>query len=564
MNQLSGAEALVRMLQLYGVQHIFGLCGDTSLPFYDALYRLDHGIEHVLTRDERSASYMADAYARVTGRVGICEGPSGGGATYLLPGLVEANESSIPVLGITSDVSVTSRGKYPLTELDQEGLYKPITKWNAVVDRADEIPSTVRSAFRAMTTGRTGAAHIGLPYDVQKQPVPPEEIWAQPEHARYPAWRSGPDPDAVKAAADLILSAKNPTFLCGGGVILSGATKEFEALVDLLRAPVAMTVSGHGALSDRHPLALGVVGSNGGVIETRQVLDKADAVVIVGCRAGSTTTEHWKVPRRGIPVVHIDVDPQVISANYKTEVALVSDVKLALLALTKDIAERIGSRPRDCVDGRESVRAAKAVKRERFMKLATSIDTPIRPERIVNTLQNVLPADSIVVADPGTPCPYFSAYFEQVERGRRFITNRAQGALGYSLPAVVGAWYGSPKSRCVAVMGDGSFGFTGGEIETIVRKQIPVMLVVITNGSYGWIKASQRAGYDRRYFSVDFGRVDHASIARAYGIEAWTVEAPEDLEPTMRRALATERPVLVDVIAQPLEEAAAPVSQWMG
>ena len=201
MNSLSGAEAVVRMLDLYGVRHIFGLCGDTSLPFYDALYRMEHGITHVLTRDERSAAYMADGYARVSGRPGVCEGPSGGGATYLLPGLVEANESCSPVLGITSDVPVTSRGRYPLTELDQESLFRPLTKWNTVCDRADQVPQAIRSAFRQMTTGRPGAAHIGLPYDVMKEPVDPAEIWCQAEHDRYPAWRSAADPAAVEAAA---------------------------------------------------------------------------------------------------------------------------------------------------------------------------------------------------------------------------------------------------------------------------------------------------------------------------------------------------------------------------
>jgi thiamine pyrophosphate-dependent acetolactate synthase large subunit-like protein len=171
MDTLTGAEAAVRMLDFYGVRHIFGLCGDTSLPFYDALYRMEHGITHVLTRDERSAAYVADGYARVSGTPGVCEGPSGGGATYLLPGLVEANESSSPVLGITSDVPVLSRGRYPLTELDQEALYRPLTKWNTVCDRADQVPQAIRTAFRYMTTGRPGAAHIGLPYDVLKQPV---------------------------------------------------------------------------------------------------------------------------------------------------------------------------------------------------------------------------------------------------------------------------------------------------------------------------------------------------------------------------------------------------------
>ena len=192
-NELTGAEAMVRMLEAHGVSHVFGLCGDTTLPFYDALYRIGGKLNHVLTRDERSAAYMADGYARVSGRVGVCEGPSGGGATYIAPGLVEANESSVPILAITTDVSTNSQGRYPLTELDQQGLFRPLTKWNAVIPQAELLPRQVRQAFRAMTTGKPGSAHLGLPFDVQKQAVAESEIWAQKELGRYPAWRSGPD-----------------------------------------------------------------------------------------------------------------------------------------------------------------------------------------------------------------------------------------------------------------------------------------------------------------------------------------------------------------------------------
>ena len=162
-NKMNGAEAMVSMLRAHGVRHVFGLCGDTSLPLYDAMLKLDHGITHILTRDERSAAYMADAYSRVTGRPGVCEGPSGGGATYILPGLIEASESSYAVLGITTDISVGTYGRYPLTEVDQEALMRPLTKWNTVIRQAAHIPRMVRMAFRAMTTGRPGAAHLGLP-----------------------------------------------------------------------------------------------------------------------------------------------------------------------------------------------------------------------------------------------------------------------------------------------------------------------------------------------------------------------------------------------------------------
>jgi len=564
MDQLNGAEAVVRMLQLYGVRHIFGLCGDTSLPFYDALYKMEHGITHVLTRDERSAAYMADGYARVSGRPGICEGPSGGGATYLLPGLVEANESCVPVLGITSDVPVLSRGRYPLTELDQDSLYRPLTKWNTVCDRVEQIPQALRSAFREMTTGRPGTAHIGLPFDVMKQNVDPADLWAQHGHERCPAWRYTADAAAIDAAAQALLAARVPVFICGGGVITSGAMDVLEKLVTALDAPVCTTVSGKGSLSEAHPLCAGVVGANGGVIPTRQVVQRADLVVFVGCRAGSTTTEHWKYPSRDIPIVHIDVDPSVISANYNTAHGLVGDARLVLEALLSRVSEAGQRRTTGGSDARAIVARSRQAKFDAFNRLAAESVRPIRPERVLAELQRVLPRDAIVVADPGTPCPYVSAYYELREPGRHFITNRAHGALGYAMSAATGAWFAQPHKKCVALMGDGSFGFSVGELETVVRHKVPLLMIVFSNAAYGWIKASQKASYGRRYFSVDFDRTDHALIARGYGVESWRVEDPDALGAVLREAAEHDGPALVDVIAQSLEEAAAPVLQWMG
>ena len=360
MSSMNGADAMVRMLQLNGVKHIFGLCGDTSLPFYDAMARLDHGIDHVLTRDERSAAYMADAYARVTGRPGICEGPSGGGATYLLPGLVEANESAIPVLGITSDVSVGARGKFPLTELDQQALYQPLTKWNTTIDRVDQIPHAVRSAFRAMVTGRPGATHICLPYDVQKHAIDPSQVWAQPGHDRYPAYRFGPDPAEVERAAAMLAAARCPVIVCGGGVVISGAHTELETLATRLNAPVCLTISGSGSLPGSHPLNAGVIGTNGGVEATRDVIGQADLVLFVGARAGSTTTEHWKMPAREVAILHLDIDPGTIATNYRTDVALVGDARLGLAALADAVHAHSAQRPANAVDGRAVVARSQA------------------------------------------------------------------------------------------------------------------------------------------------------------------------------------------------------------
>lgn len=564
MSKITGAEAFVRMLQLNGVKHIFGLCGDTSLPFYDALARLDHGMDHILTRDERSAGYMADAYARVTGKVGVCEGPSGGGATYLLPALVEANESSVAVLGITSDVSVTSRGKYPLTELDQQGLYAPLTKWNTTIDLASQIPGAVRNAFRAMTTGKPGSAHICLPYDVQKHELDADDVWAQPEHATFPAMRACAAQQDIERAAEKLAAARLPVIICGGGIVLSGATGELEKLAASLNAPVCTTVSGKGALADTHPLNGGVVGSNGGVPATREIVKQADLVLFIGCRAGSTTTEHWKYPGRNTTILHIDNDPMVVGANYRTEVGMVGDALLTLRALNLALEERLTARPADAIDGHAVVAKAREEKFGAFQLLAQSLDTPIKPERVVDALNRLLPREAIVVADPGTPCPYFSAYFNAPQAGRHFITNRAHGALGFAMAAGLGAQVGRPNATVVAAMGDGSFGFTCGELETVARRKIPLKMIVFSNSVYGWIKASQKAGYDERYFSVDFSRTDHARVAEAFGIKAFRVQDPARLDETIKAALAFDGPVLIDVITQQLQDAAAPVSQWMG
>ena len=559
MNALSGAEALVRMLALHGVDHIFGLCGDTSLPFYDALYRLDHPITHVLTRDERSAAYMADAYARVTGKVGVCEGPSGGGATYILPGVVEANESSIPVLALTTDISTTARGHYALTELDQEALFRPLTKWNTVVSQAAELPAAVRAAFTAMTSGRPGAAHIGLPIDVQRAPVDSASVWADPALGSYPAHRTAPAPGAIAAAAEAILAASSPLFICGGGVVIAGAEAELAALATHLDAPVATTISGQGSIGDNHPLAVGVVGSNGGTAPTRDLVEAADLVVFVGCRAGSVTTERWRHPRPGTPIVHIDVDPQAIGANYETRAAVVGDARLALAMLGAAVA----TEPAVTRNTAAAVARARAEKQAAFAELAQSTARPIRPERLVAALQAVLPDEAIVVADPGTPCPYLSAYLDWPRTGRRFITNRAHGALGYALPAAIGAHYGRPAAKVVSVMGDGSFGFACGELETMARLATPITMIVISNSVFGWIKAGQKASFGERYYAVDFSRTDHARVAEAFGVRAWTVEDPAALETTLRAAIETAGPTLVDVICQPLQDARAPVSEWI-
>ncbi len=243
--------------------------------------------------------------------------------------------------------------------------------------------------------------------------------------------------------------------------------------------------------------------------------------------------------------------------NYQVDVPLIGDARLCLSALN------------DALEGyrREAdlswVDAKKREKFDKFEALARSEDTPIKPERVVFELQKNLDRDAIVVADPGTPCPYLSAYYVVKGTGRRYFSNRAHGALGYALAASIGAHFARPKLKTVAVMGDGSFGMCVGELETAVRLRLPITFIVISNAVYGWIKAGQKTGYERRYFSVDFGVTDHAKVAEAFGVKSWRVFEPAQLGKVLKEAISLAQPTLVDIVCQPLHEAKAPVSEWV-
>ena len=545
-NYLTGAEALVKLLEKHEVKYIFGLCGDTTLPFYDALYRLNHSIKHILTRDERSASYMADAYARVTGKVGICEGPSGGGATYIIPGIVEANESSISVIAITSDVPTSSIGHFPLTELNQKELFKPLTKWNEKIDKA----------FEESTSGRPGACHLCFPYDVQKAEVEEEDLWVNKEFTKFPAQPKSPDPQKIDQIIEEILKSKKPMIICGGAIKNSFAEKELQKLVEKINIVLATSVTGKGTLADTHPNCLGVVGSNGGSIYTREITKNSDLVIFIGCRAGSVTTEKWQYPNKQTKIIHIDADPKVIEASYKTHISLIADARLTLIELNKKIKKFN-------FEGKKIVKEVKKNKFKEFNKLCDENKGLIKPERVVKELNNTLPEDAYIVVDPGTPCPYFASYYNFSKSGRYFLTNRAHGALGYSLSASIGVQIGQPKNKVVAIMGDGSFGFTVGELETAMRLKLPIIFIVISNSVYGWIKAGQKSSFNKRYYSVDFTRTDHAKVAAAYGLKTWTVKKPKDLKKIILKALKQKNPCLIDIISQPLQDAKAPVSEWI-
>jgi len=549
------------MLEQLEVEYLFGLCGDTSLPFYDALCSSTEKVRHILTRDERSASYMADAYARFSGKVGVCEGPSGGGATYIVPGVAEANQSSVPLVCITTDIDLRQRERGTLTEVDQDALFRPLTSWTRTVTHGPELAWVVREAFRRAVSGKLGATHVGLPMNAQEAEIQETDVYIDPRYGVYPAGRTAPDPVSVKRAVDLLLTSSNPLLVAGAGVIRSGAWPELLDLTEILACPVATSISGKGALAETHPYSLGVIGSNGGLAYRHEMVGGSDLVFYIGCHTGSVTTNKWTVPKdRSRRIIQLDVEASRIGINYEIAEGIVADAKMGLAAMVEELKDRLGGGKADKKDPQRI-----AAKREAFfsgMEEFGSDAVPIRPERFVAEIQKVLPLDALVITDPGTPTPYMAAYYRLPTAGRVFVAPRAHGALGYALPAVVGAHFARPGCKVVGIMGDGSFAISAGELETIQRLHLPVLLIVLTNSCFGWVKAGQRAS-GSKYFGVDFSTLDHAKVARAYGIEGERVEDPADLARTLRKGLEARGPMLIDVVVQSLQDTRAPVSKWV-
>lgn len=556
------SEAIVAILAESGVEYIFGLPGDTGMDFYDALYHNEGRIQHIMTRDERSASFMADAYARVTGKVGICEGPSGGGATYIVPGVAEAHGSSVPVICLTSDTPVREAGRGVLTELDQPKLFEAVSKWSTRMTTADTAPDVIRRALRLATSERSGAVAISMPADVLAAEVDPQAVYGVPEFGSAPAAPGRADTASVESAARLIRNAQRPVIVAGGGVVLSRAWGALTRLAELGSIPVGTSINGKGSIVETHPLSLGVVGGNGARPYANQIVANCDLLILVGTRTDSTTTLNWTLPARhgGPAVIHIDVDPWQIGNNYKTDVGLIGDARLVL----EDLADALGSIQidEDRQQRLHGIVAAKAAYFESQIPFINSDSQPIKPQRVIATLKRLVAEDTILVADPGTPTPYICAQYELEVPGRHTVIPRAHGGLGFALPACVGAHYGAGSRRTVSLMGDGSFGMSVGELETISRLNLPIVLIQFNNGAFGWIKELQHLYHDNRYFSVDFNPVDYAAIARGFGLKAWQVVDPADLEGTLQAALADGGPCFVDIVSESPITETPPVHAW--
>lgn len=563
---MNGAHVLVRTLRDHGVDHIFGLPGDTGMAFYDALYS-ESEITHIMARDERSASFMADVYARVSGRLGICEGPSGGGATYIVPGVAEAHGSAIPMLCMTSDTPIGQQHRNVLTELDQVSLFRPVTGWSERVSTPDGMGDAVRRAVRMSLSGRPGASHLSLPSDVLEHVVTEEVSRGDRGRLtdRLPLSRPRADRDQTEIAAKLLKVAERPVIVAGGGVLASAAWDVLTTLAESLGIPVGTSINGKGSISETSPVSLGVVGASGARSYSNAWVRDADLVFFIGTRTDSTTTSAWTLPNRNSPptTIHLDIAEREIGNTYPNAAFLLGDARATL----EDLVDAVRSdAPAILRRNSDRLRILDAQRTQYFDQIAAAAASeayPMKPQRLVKELRSLLNDDDVIVADPGTPTPYLGAQYSLNRPGRTTVIPRAHGGLGYALPGVVGASYAvSGNRRVVGMMGDGSFGMSVGELETISRLELPVVLIQTANQTFGWIKELQHLYHGKRYYSVDFHGVAYAEIAKGFGLEGVEVDDPSGFEPALRAALDSGKPTFVNVQTEAQMTETPPVAPW--
>ncbi|HEY2306829.1 MAG TPA: thiamine pyrophosphate-binding protein [Streptosporangiaceae bacterium] len=547
-----GGALLAALLAEHGVRHVFGVPGGQTLALYDAILDREPGLRHVLVRDERSAAYAADAYARVTGRSGVCDATVGPGAAKLPSGLAEALGASVPVVALVSDLPARlapHRYRSAASQaLDQAALLAAVTKWQATVPDAATLPALVRQAFREATTGRPGPVALFLPQDVLDGPASDYVALPPSRFGSFPAFRPGPDPEDAAAAVAVLRGAQRPFVLAGGGVLHSGAGAELTALAGALSAAVGTTLSGKGAIAEDHPLSVGVTGSMG-TSAAAAALAEADVVLFAGTKAGSGPTFGWTLPAPGQAIVQLDVDPAELGRAFPVAAAVLADARPGLRGLLAALDDPAGAPDRAAWRSRIAELTA-SWRAERDAERASD-SVPIAPQRVLAEIEALLGADDILICDASLASGWGGAYLEQRRAGRQVLCPRGQAGLGYALPAAIGVATARPGGRTVVLAGDGAMGYAAGELATVAELGLPVTVIVLNNRSLGWIRWYRRIHFGRGWEAEDFSDVPFADVARAFGLAGIRVAEPGRLAAALRTACSAPGPALVDVVTEP-------------
>ena len=537
-------------LSRHGVEFLFGQSNPPALT----LAADDLGIYQIGYRQENAGAYMADGYARATGKVPVVTAQNGPAATLLVPGLAECLSASVAIVALVQDVGPHCQDRNAFQELDQLELFKGVSKWTRRVTTADRIEDYVDMAFTAAASGRPGPAvllvSMELLAEADAQPVAPRK--ARIGHS--PIDRTEADRMQVAAAAELLAKARAPIVYGGGGVIGSGAQMELRELQELAHLPVATSTMGKGGVDETHPLSIGVIGyfmaTRGMAKFCKPLVTEADVILLVGNRTNQNGTDSWTLLPRDATYIHIDIDPLEIGRNYEA-LRLTGDAKLTLRALIAAIAAFDLSKRRAARATVESaIAAGKSRHREEIANVTASNATPIRPERFMTELERQLSDDHIIVADASFSSIWVANYLT-ARCNRRFISPRGQAGLGWGFPMALGARVGRPDRPVFCVVGDGGFGHVWSELETARRHGIKVVVAVMNNGVLGYQKHAEDAFLGRHTNVCDFAPVDHAAIAEACGLKGIRVERAQDIAAAIRDALLSEATVLIDVLADP-------------
>jgi acetolactate synthase-1/2/3 large subunit len=557
----TGAHVLAAALARHGVREIFG----QSIPSALFLAAPHHGIRQIGYRTENAGAAMADAFARISGKVGVVTGQNGPAATLLVAGLAEALKASVPVVAIVQDVHRRFTDKNAFQDLDHLALFSGVAKWVRRVADVDRLDDYVDMAFTAATSGRCGPAVLLVPVDLLDEP--PERVSTRKSRLGcYPQDRVVADPARVAAAAALLAGARAPLVIAGGGVHASGASAELAALQEL-GLPVATTVMGKGTVDETHPLSLGVVGyfmaPGSRSSHMRDLVTGADVVLLVGNRTNQNGTDGWSLYPPQATYIQLDVDSEEIGRNYESSVRLKGDAKLTLAAL----AEFLKAKDNPAFKAARPALAARiAEAREAHAAdMAQLVDmeaTPIRPERIMAEIDGQLTPETVVVADASYSSIWIANGLTARTAGQRFLTPRGLAGLGWGLPFALGAKVARPNAPVICVTGDGGFGHVWSELETARRMGLSVVVVVLNNQILGYQKHAELSLFGDHTDVCHFAAVDHAAIARACGCQGTRVEAPEDFGPALRTALAGDGVTVIDVITD--ERAHPPITVFEG
>lgn len=553
MPKMTGAEIFIRALELEGVEYIFGYPGGAVLDIYDKLKFSN--IDHILVRHEQAAAIAADGYARVTGKVGVCLATSGPGATNLVTGLAIAHMDSIPVVAFTGQVPTYMIGNDAFQEVDTVGITRPISKYNFLVKKVDELADTIKKAFYLAKTGRPGVVVVDLPKDVIREVTEffDKEYKSKKVDIRgYKPNLKGHIGQIKKAAKELVLSAR-PVLYVGGGVIASEAWEEIRELSELLNIPVTTTLMALGAIPYDHPNYLYMLGMHGSYA-ANMAITECDLLLAVGARFDDRVTGKIEEFAPYATIVHIDIDPAEIGKNKQPHIPIVGDAKLVLKELIKEVKKLLNKYPQTQEIRKKWLKQVQKWK-EMYPFYYEPSDRVIKPQYVVEKLSELTNGEAIVTTEVGQN-QMWAAQFYKVKKPRHFLSSGGLGAMGYGLPAAIGAQIAKPEATVIDIAGDGSIQMNIQELATATQYNLPIKIAILNNGFLGMVRQWQGMFYDKNYSSVCLSvQPDFVKLAESYGAVGLRAEKPDEVEDVIKEALSIkDKPVVMDFICDREED----------